>query len=126
MAVTTPAGHIRRNDARSRAHPPYRAFLWHRLSGLALALFLPVHFWALGQALHGEAALQGLLSWTDQPLFKLAEWGLVVLLTVHLVAGVRVLLIEFRPWAGPRRGLITLAAMAGSVMGAAFLLSLWL
>ena len=42
----------RRNDQRARArHPAYWAFLMHRLSGLALAVFLPLHFWALGQAL---------------------------------------------------------------------------
>ena len=69
-----------RNDLRARSHPAYWAFLMHRLSGLALALFLPLHFWALGQALHGAAALDGFLKLADQPLFKLAEWGLVVLL----------------------------------------------
>ena len=53
----------RRNDQRARAHPAYWAFLVHRLSGLALALFLPLHFWALGQALQGEAALDGFLRW---------------------------------------------------------------
>ena len=63
--------------------------------GLALALFLPLHFWALGQAIHGEAALDGFLRFTDQPLFKFAEWGLVVLLALHMTGGVRLLLIEF-------------------------------
>ena len=52
--------------------------LVHRLSGIALALFLPLHFWALGQALHGEARLESFLRWTDQPLFHFAVWGLVV------------------------------------------------
>src|SRR4051812_32886956 len=36
----------------------------HRLSGTALALFLPLHFWALGNALQ----LEGFLAWTEQPL----------------------------------------------------------
>ena len=69
-----------KNDFRARSHPAYWAFLVHRLSGLALALFLPVHFWALGQALQGEARLESFLRWTDAPLFKFAEWGLVLLL----------------------------------------------
>ncbi len=50
-----------RNDFRARNHPAWWAFLVHRLSGLALAVFLPLHFWVLGQALHGEAALDGFL-----------------------------------------------------------------
>ena len=58
---------MRRNDQRARSHPAYWAFLMHRLSGLGLALFLPIHFWALGQALHGAAALDGFLRATDRP-----------------------------------------------------------
>ena len=50
-----------RRDFRARSHPAWWAFLVHRLSGLALAAFLPLHFWALGQALHGEAALDAFL-----------------------------------------------------------------
>ena len=49
----------RQNDQRARGHPAYWAFQMHRLSGLGLALFLPLHFWALGQAIHGAAALDG-------------------------------------------------------------------
>jgi fumarate reductase subunit D len=33
---------------RARNHPAYWAFLVHRISGIALALFLPAHFLALG------------------------------------------------------------------------------
>ena len=52
----------------------------YRVSGVLLMLFLPLHFWALGQALAGEAQLEGFLRWTDQPLVKRAETGLVLLL----------------------------------------------
>ena len=40
-----------RNDYRARKHPAYWAFVVHRVSGVALALFLPLHFWALAEAL---------------------------------------------------------------------------
>ena len=42
---------------RAHAHPAWWAFVVHRVSGLLLALFLPVHFWALGTALAGAPAL---------------------------------------------------------------------
>src|SRR6266704_956210 len=42
------------NAWRNRGHAAYWAFLVHRISGLALALFLPLHFTALAQALQGE------------------------------------------------------------------------
>ena len=54
-----------------RASPLWLAALVHRLSGLALAAFLPFHFLALGLAISGEARLEGFLRWTDQPLVKL-------------------------------------------------------
>ena len=59
-------------------HPTYLAFVIHRVSGLLLALFLPLHFWALGSAIRGEASLDGFLRWTDSPLVKAAEFGLVL------------------------------------------------
>ena len=38
------------------------------------------------------------LKWTENPLVKAAEAGLVVLLTLHLLGGIRVLLIENLKW----------------------------
>ena len=72
-------------------HPAYWAFLVHRVSGLALALFLPLHFVALGMALDGEVALDGFLRFADRPVFKFGEWGLVVLLALHAAGGARLL-----------------------------------
>ena len=114
----------RANDQRARSHPAYGAFLMHRLSGLGLAIFLPIHFWALGQALHGAAALDNTLRLTDQALFKFAEWGLVVLLALHLAGGVRLLLIEFGSDKGLRKGWIAAAVGFAAAAGMAFALSL--
>jgi fumarate reductase subunit D len=115
---------MRRNDYRARAHPAYWAFVVHRVSGLGLAAFLPVHFWALGQALQGEAALDGFLRFTERPLFKFGEWGLVVLLALHLMGGMRLLVIEFLPWSGLRKNWIAAAIGVGLAAGLAFALAL--
>jgi fumarate reductase subunit D len=115
---------MRRNDLRARNHPAYWAFLVHRLSGLGLALFLPVHFWALGQAIAGEAALDGFLRFADRPLFKFAEWGLVVLLSLHLMGGLRLLVIEFAPWHHLRKDWLAVGLGTGVCTGLAFLLAL--
>ena len=112
------------NDLRARSHPAYWAFLMHRLSGLGLAAFLPLHFWALGQALHGAAALDGFLHWADQGLFKFAEWGLVVLLALHMMGGVRLLLIEFGSASGLRKNWIAGALGFAAAAGMAFALAL--
>ncbi|MEO8137209.1 MAG: succinate dehydrogenase [Betaproteobacteria bacterium] len=113
-----------RSNARTRMHPAFGAFLVHRVSGLLLALFLPLHFWLLAQALDGGAALEGALRWVDRPAFKVAEWGLVVLLAAHLAGGLRVLALEFLPWRDWQKALLAVAAGCTIVAGAAFLLAL--
>ena len=112
------------NDYRARNHPAWWAFLVHRLSGLALALFLPFHFWALGQALQGEAALEGFLRWADRPAVKFAEWTLVLLLAAHFGGGARVLALEFLPWRDWQKSLIACAAAVALGAGLAFALAL--
>ena len=106
-----------------RRHPTYVAFIVHRVSGLLLALFLPLHFWALGQAITGEAALEGFLRWTDSGLFKFAEWGLVVLLAIHLAGGLRVMALEFLGWRARQKDMIAISAGLAFAAGVLFLLN---
>lgn len=107
-----------------RNHSGYWAFAVHRVSGIALALFLPVHFWALGHALEGAASLDALLAWTEMPLVKFAEWGIVVLLAAHFAGGLRVLALEFLPWRDWHKSLAAAAAAASLAVGLAFALAL--
>ena len=115
---------MRRVDPRSHAHASWWAFWLHRVSGLLLALFLPLHFWLLGQALQGAAALDGALRLTDNALVKLAEWGLVTLLALHLAGGLRVLLIEYGPASGLRKNGIAVGIGFALATGLAFALAL--
>ena len=105
----------------SRRGAGYRAFLAHRLSGLALAAFLPLHFLILGLALEGTEPLDRFLEFADLPLVKAAEWGLVVLLAIHLTLGARLLVLELGPWRGLRTAWIGWAAGVAAVVGLAFL-----
>jgi fumarate reductase subunit D len=113
-----------KNDFRARNHPAYWAFIVHRVSGLLLSLFLPLHFWALGQAFGGEAGLDRFLRWTDQPLVKFAETGLVLLLAAHMAGGVRLLMLEFLAWRNWQKGLLAAATGVSLAAGLAFLLNL--
>jgi fumarate reductase subunit D len=112
-----------KNDFRARNHPAYWAFLVHRLSGLLLALFLPLHFWALGQALQGEARFDSFLRWTEQPLVKCAETVLVLLLAGHMAGGVRLLMLEFLAWRDWQKSLLAAAAGVSLAASLVFLLN---
>jgi fumarate reductase subunit D len=113
---------------RVRAHGHRRDALWiaflvHRLSGLALACFLPLHFLALGLALDGEARLDGFLRWTANPAVKIAETALVFLLAVHMLGGIRVLVIENLPWREGQKRLAAVALLVAALAALAFLAS---
>lgn len=112
--------------ARPRNSAYRRDVLWiaamiHRISGLLLALFLPLHFLALGLALEGAARLDGFLKWTDSGLVKIAEMGLVFLLAVHLLGGLRVLIIENMPWREGQKNIAIIAGAVAAVMALVFI-----
>lgn len=100
----------------------YLAFLLHRLSGLGLALFLPLHFYVLGLALDDAAALDRALHWTAGPLFKAAEFGLVFLLAVHCFGGLRLLALENLPWRDRQKNYAAMALAAALFVACGFLL----
>jgi fumarate reductase subunit D len=115
-----------RRSAHPRGAGHRRDALWiaamvHRLSGLALACFLPLHFLALGLAIDSEARLDGFLKWTANPLVKLAETALVFLLAVHMLGGIRVLVIENLPWREGQKELATAALILAGIAALAFL-----
>jgi fumarate reductase subunit D len=116
---------MRRNEQAHRRDALWVAALIHRLSGVLLACFLPLHFLVLGLALRGEAALDGALKWTDNPLVKFAEMGLVFLLAVHLLGGLRVLATEMLPWRDGQRRLAFAAGGLAAVAAVAFALRVW-
>ena len=100
-----------------RSHPLWLAFLLHRLSGLGLALFLPVHFYMLSLAVSSPVRLDDFLRFTDLTIVKLAEFGLVFLLAIHLFGGLRLMALEFLPWSQHQK------TMAASAVALAFLVS---
>lgn len=106
-----------------RNHPLWLAFLLHRFSGLALALFLPVHFYVMSLALTAPELLDGFLHWADIPMVKVAEFGLVFLLAVHMFGGLRLLVLEFLPWSGPQKTLAAGSLAGALLVSGAFLLN---
>lgn len=105
-------------------HPLWLAYVLHRLSGLGLALFLPLHFYVLSLALNDPAALEKFLHWGDNPLVKFAEFGLVFLLSVHFFGGLRLLALEFLPWSSRQKSFAAVAVAGASFAALGFLFNL--
>jgi len=111
-----------------RNHKSYIASIGHRLSGIALAVFLPFHFLLLGSAFNGANGLDQFLIYTDLPQVKIAEWALVLMLAIHLFFGIRVLLLEFTNWPDiPYRfaAWVVPGGIAAFLIGAVFLLQVF-
>ncbi|MEE9375971.1 MAG: succinate dehydrogenase, cytochrome b556 subunit [Rhizobiaceae bacterium] len=107
-----------------RSHPLWFAFILHRISGLVLALFLPIHFYVLALVLKDASALDGFLIWAENPLVKIAEIGLVFLLAVHFFGGLRLLALEFLPWSPRQKTYASLVISASFILSCIFLLNL--
>jgi succinate dehydrogenase subunit D len=99
----------------------WRAALLHRLSGIGLAAFLPLHFLTLGLAIDGEARLESFLRWSDAPLVKLGEAVLVFLLAVHALGGLRLLAVENLGWHDGQRARAAAAVIVAAALAFVFL-----
>ena len=106
-----------------RKHGLWLAFALHRISGVALALFLPLHFYVLSLALNEPERLDGFLRWSEQPMVKAAEFGLIFLLAVHIFGGLRLMALEWLPWTPKQKSLAAAAVAAALFISVGFLLS---
>lgn len=106
----------------SRAHPLWLAYILHRLSGVCLAVFLPFHFWVLALAVTNPIQLDGFLATTEAGVVKLAEFGLVFLLTVHMFGGLRLMAMEWLPWTPSQKTLAAGAAATSFLVASIFFL----
>ena len=107
----------------SHRQPGFWAALLHRLSGVALAIFLPLHFLALATALDGAAAFDSFLALTNKPLVKASECALVAALATHMTLGLRILAIEFLDIRERTAAVLTGCSAAVFAVGLAFLLN---
>ncbi len=107
----------------SHRQPGFVAALLHRLAGIALAIFLPIHFYVLSAAINGADALDAFLKVTAHPLLKLSEGTIVVALALHMALGLRVLAIEFVPLREKTRVAVSICIAAAFAVGVLFLLN---
>ncbi len=108
-------------DAPSRKRKvfqPYKVrtgmFAWmaHRLSGLALVVYIMLHIWGL-KSLGNRAAYNELIASYHAPLFKVGEFLLWCAVVYHMLNGIRIVLIDFLGWSPNHKKLFwTLGALA--------------
>jgi len=120
--------------SKTPAFPSYKvrtgmlAWLFHRITGVGLVLYLILHVWGL-KALSNREAFNALISGYHAPIFKLGEFFLLVAVTYHAVNGLRIVLIDFLGWSPKQKRLFwTLGAVGVFIMlvgGYPSLYALW-
>jgi succinate dehydrogenase / fumarate reductase cytochrome b subunit len=71
------------------------SFLFRRISGIALVLYLFMHMWVIGSANQGPGVFDQRLSAVQTPLFKLLEVLLLSAVVYHAFDGIRLILVHY-------------------------------
>lgn len=109
---------------RYRLHPGYIAWLFQRISGLALVLYLIMHIYVIHNIARGREAFEQVMSVVQSPLFHLAEAALLAAVVYHGVNGARVILLDYgqaakkekiAPWVLGVMGLCAVLVVAGAI-----------
>jgi succinate dehydrogenase / fumarate reductase cytochrome b subunit len=69
-------------------------YVLHRITGLALLLFLLLHVFVTSSRLLGREVWERLMALTHQPLFQWAEFLVYLAFAFHALNGVRLILVE--------------------------------
>lgn len=71
------------------------AYIFHRVSGVAVILFLFVHLVENFFLLMGEDAYNAAIGIYDTWYFRLGEFGLIAAVLYHALNGVRIIIVDF-------------------------------
>ena len=67
----------------------------HRLTGLAILLYLVLHIIVVGQRAWGENAWKSIMAVVDQPVFHFLEYLLFIAVFYHMLNGLRLFFVEY-------------------------------
>jgi succinate dehydrogenase / fumarate reductase cytochrome b subunit len=77
------------------------SWLLHRLSGIALALYVFPHFWVISSAIlvkpGDPTGFNDRLALVQSEFFHIVEIGLIGVIFYHMLNGIRVTLVDFSP-----------------------------
>ncbi|MCP4215231.1 MAG: succinate dehydrogenase, cytochrome b556 subunit, partial [bacterium] len=71
------------------------AWIFHRLSGLALIFYLSLHIWVINSLTRGAETFNEVMTFLNSPLFKIAEVALWAVILFHAFNGIRVVVVDF-------------------------------
>lgn len=79
------------------------AWIFQRISGLALLFYLIIHLWVTSNLARGPQAFDKVMHFLSQPLFKFLEIGLLGAVLYHALNGIRLFLLDLGLSSGSQR-----------------------
>jgi len=77
-----------------RIHTGTLAFIFHRISGIALIFYLPLHIWVTHFISSNPGQFDKIMVFLALPIFKFAEVALLGAILYHAMNGIRIILID--------------------------------
>ncbi|WP_293172490.1 succinate dehydrogenase, cytochrome b556 subunit [Oceanithermus sp.] len=74
------------------------AFILHRITGVAIILYLLAHVGELTAAMIGPKYSNAILHFFHQPLFQLGLLAVIGAVLYHALNGLRIILMDFTSW----------------------------
>ncbi len=94
-----------------RGHEGQWSWLMHRVTGVAIILFLFAHVIDTAVVGWGPEAYNRVVSVYENPIVRLLELGLVAAVLFHAINGIKILLIDFFPSLVPHIRKLGLASL---------------
>jgi succinate dehydrogenase / fumarate reductase cytochrome b subunit len=92
------------------------AWIFHRISGIALIGYLFLHIYSVSPLSQGRAAFDAKMQAFSSPLFMALEWFLFAFVLFHSLNGVRIVLVDWADGARYHRKLYAYSIVIGIVM----------
>ncbi len=80
---------------RYRGHLGFIAWLFHRISGAAIVLYLILHVFVMRNLTAGPEGFNSTMALMQRPIFVLAELTLLIALIYHSFNGIRITAVDF-------------------------------
>lgn len=82
-------------DLAKNQYPGMYAFWIHRITGIAITLFLFLHIWTLSAVFRGRVAYDLAISKFDATFGYTLQYLLLLAVALHLLNGIRITIIDF-------------------------------
>jgi succinate dehydrogenase / fumarate reductase cytochrome b subunit len=93
-----------------------KAWIFHRITGIALIGYLFLHIYSLSTLSQGKAVFEAKMQSFSTPFFMFLEWLLFAFVLFHSLNGVRIVLVDWADGARYHRQLFKYSVVVGLII----------